>query len=69
MLIQKYYYQTNQIKYIQSECASIAAENIRKATLKTIGGEQKSRLKVRRGCLHQLNLEVARLIYATLFLK
>ena len=49
--------------------ASIDAESVRKTRLKTRGGAGGLTLKVRRGCLHQLNLEITQLIYATLLLR
>ena len=48
---------------------SIDAESVRKTRLKTRGEAGGLTLKVRRGCLHQLNLEITQLIYATLLLR
>ena len=71
MLIQKYYYQTNQKRYTQS--------NLHQSMWKVFGnlhseqeeeqGHQDLGLNVGRDCLHQLNLEIAQLIYATLLLR
>ena len=70
MLIQKYYYQTNQKKYTQSNLHQLIQKVLEKLHSKQ--DEKQDRqgltLKAGRSCLHKLSLNIAQQIYATLLL-
>ena len=70
MLIQKYYYQTNQKKYTKSNLHQLIQKVLEKLHSKQ--DEEQDRqgltLKAGRSCLHQLSLNIAQQIYTTLLL-
>ena len=70
MLIQKYYYQTNQKKYTQSNLHQLIQKVLEKLHSKQ--DEEQDRqgltLKAGRSCLHQHSLNIAQQIYTTLLL-
>ena len=65
MLIQKYYYQTNQKKYTHSNLPKVMPKVLDKLHSKQEEEKDDQGLMLRfgGGCLHQLNLEIVQLIY------